>query len=201
MAQDKSREPATEGALGRNLRELVELVRRAGPQLEVPVARAARILAECLAAGGKVLACGNGGSAADAQHFVSELVGRMTRERRGLPALCLASDPSVVTSLSNDYGFARVFARQVEAMGAPGDALLAISTSGRSPNVLAALETAAGRGLRTIFLTGAGGASVSADACIPVPSDNTQRIQEIHIAVLHALCEAVEERLGLAGQG
>ncbi|MBE7558206.1 SIS domain-containing protein [bacterium] len=142
--------------------------------------------------GRQVLACGNGGSAADAQHFVAELVGRMSRDRRALPALSLASDPSNLTALSNDYGFERVFARQVEALGAPGDVLLAITTSGRSRNVLAALETARQAGLPTILLTGADPSQPAADIVIAVPSRHTQRVQEVHMAILHSLCERIE---------
>ncbi len=180
------------GPLVQALRELAELAQTCGSDLEGPTANAGQLMIESLAAGGKVLCCGNGGSAADAQHFAAELVGRMARERRALPALSLSSDPSAVTALANDYGYERVFARQVEALGAPGDVLLGITTSGRSRNVLSALETASSRGLSTVLLVGANPPQ-GADVCISIPSQSTQRVQEIHIAVLHALCQRIED--------
>ncbi len=155
-------------------------------------------IAEALAAGGKVLAFGNGGSAADAQHLAAELVGRFRRERPGLAALALSTDPSVLTALANDYGFEAVFRRQVEALGRPGDVAFAISTSGRSPNVLEALRAARARGLVTVGLTGGGGGSLRplVDYMIDVPHADTQRIQEVHAMVVHVLCQAVEEAIG-----
>jgi D-sedoheptulose 7-phosphate isomerase len=137
------------------------------------------------------LACGDGGSAAAAQHFVAEVVGRMARARRAVPGSSPSAGPCNVTALANDHGFERVFASQVEELGAPGDVLLCVATSGRAPDVLCALETARSRGLATILLVGAkppGGA----DVCISIPSQNGQRVQEIHIAVLHALCDRIE---------
>ncbi len=188
---------AAEARIHEALMELSRLAAVVAAPLAAQVAEAGRIVAACLAEGGKVLACGNGGSAADAQHFVAELVGRMSRERRALPALALSSDPSVVTALGNDYGFEHVFARQVEALGRPGDVLVAISTSGRSPNVVRAVETARRQGLRTIALLGEGGATAleSSDVCLHVPSANAQRVQELHTAALHALCDYVERRV------
>ncbi len=152
-------------------------------------------MAERLLDGGRVLAFGNGGSAADAQHFASELVGRLARERRGLAAIALTTDPSIVTAVSNDMGFAAVFARQVEAHGRPGDVALAISTSGRSPNVLEGVRAARERGLFTVGLTGNGGGPLAAvvDSLIDVPHPDTQRIQEVHAMVLHVLAQIVEE--------
>ncbi len=152
-------------------------------------------MARSLLAGGRVLAFGNGGSAADAQHFVAELVGRMRRERAGLSAIALATDPSVVTAVGNDMGFDAVFRRQVEAHGRPGDVALGISTSGRSPNVLEGLRAARERGLLTVGLTGNGGGALAGrvDHLIDVPHPDTQRIQEVHTMVLHVLCEVVEE--------
>ena len=152
-------------------------------------------MAEGLLAGGRVLAFGNGGSAADAQHFVAELVGRFQRERPGLSAIALTTDPSVVTSVGNDLGFAAVFRRQVEAHGRPGDVALGISTSGRSPNVVEALRAARELGLHTIGLTGNGGATVATlvDDLLDVPHSETQRIQEVHGMVLHVLAEVVEQ--------
>ena len=162
------------------------------------VARAARRIVERLGAGGKVLAFGNGGSAADAQHLAAEIVGRFKAERRGLPAVALTTDSSILTSVGNDLGFERVFARQVEALAVPGDVVVAISTSGASANVLAAVETARSLGIDVIALTGAGGGRLAGMAGIAIvaPADVTARIQECHVAVIHALCEAVDEAFG-----
>ncbi len=152
-------------------------------------------MADSLLAGGRVLAFGNGGSASDAQHFVAELVGRFQRERAGLSAIALTTDPSVVTAVSNDMGFAAVFRRQVEAHGRPGDVALGISTSGRSPNVVLALRAARERGLVAVGLTGNGGGELRGlvHHLIDVPHDDTQRIQEVHAMVLHLLGQVVEE--------
>jgi D-sedoheptulose 7-phosphate isomerase len=152
-------------------------------------------LASVLLAGGRLLAFGNGGSASDAQHFVAELVGRLAANRRALSAIALTTDPSVVTAVGNDLGFDAVFRRQVEAHGRPGDVALAISTSGRSPNVLEAVRAARSLGLRTIGLTGHGGGPLAplVDDLVDVPHADTQRIQEVHIMVLHFLAQAVEE--------
>jgi D-sedoheptulose 7-phosphate isomerase len=154
-----------------------------------------RRVAGCLLGGGRVLAFGNGGSAADAQHFAAELVGRLQRERRGLSAIALTTDPSAVTAIGNDMGFAAVFRRQVEAHGRPGDVALGISTSGRSPNVVEGLREARRLGLATVGLTGNGGGDLPGlvDHLIDVPHPDTQRIQEVHSMVLHVLCQVVEE--------
>ncbi len=158
---------------------------------------AAELLVTSLRAGGKVLACGNGGSAADAQHFVAELVGRFVKERRAWPALALSTDTSVLTAVANDCGFDQVFARQVEAHGRAGDVLVAISTSGGSPNVLRAVDAARSRGLATIALTGRDGGALGrlAHLHLNVPSSSTARIQEVHATFLHVLCELVERDL------
>ena len=155
-------------------------------------------IAEALRAGGKVLAFGNGGSAADAQHLAGELVGRFRRERPGLAALALTTDPSVLTALGNDFGFEAVFRRQVEALGRPGDVALGISTSGRSPNVLEALRAARANRLVTVGLTGSGGGALRGrvDYLIDVPHADTQRIQEVHAMVVHVVCQVVEEAVG-----
>jgi len=146
--------------------------------------------------GGSVLVFGNGGSAADAQHFAAELVGRYERERRGWPAIALTTDTSALTALGNDYGFDRVFARQLEALGRRGDVAIGISTSGASPNVLRALETGNERGLVTVALTGRGGdAGKIARLHVRVDEAKTARVQEVHATLLHALCELVEEDL------
>jgi phosphoheptose isomerase len=162
-----------------------------------PVVRAAAEIASAVGSGRKVLAFGNGGSASDAQHFAAELVGRFLRDRRGMAAIALTSDASVVTSIANDCGFERVFARQVEALGNAGDVALAISTSGGSPNVLAAVQAAAARGLRTIALTGRDGGSLGAAAQIHVnvAAASTARVQEVHRTLLHAICEIVERTI------
>jgi D-sedoheptulose 7-phosphate isomerase len=158
------------------------------------VAAAGEALKTAVTSGRKVLAFGNGGSAADAQHLTTELVGRFQKERVGFAAVALTADTSLLTSLSNDYGFERVFARQIEALGSAGDVAFAISTSGQSPNVLMALETARARGLRTIALTGRDGGKAGrlAEIHINVPETITARVQEVHITLIHALCEIAE---------
>jgi len=155
-------------------------------------------MARCLLSGGRVLAFGNGGSAADAQHLASELVGRFQRERPGLSALALAADPSVMTALSNDMGFEAVFRRQVEAHGRAGDVAVGISTSGCSPNVIEGLRAARQRGLLTVGLTGNGGGKLAGlvHHLLDVPHADVPRIQEVHTMVIHVLCQIVEEAAG-----
>ena len=159
-----------------------------------PVVQAASAIRASHRAGGKLLIFGNGGSAADAQHMAAELVNRLQRERAALAALALSTDTSILTSIANDYTFDRVFVRQIEALGRPGDVALGISTSGGSPSVVRALEAARSRGLKTIALTGrnGGGAAAAADIHVNVPSDSTARIQEVHRTLIHAVCELVE---------
>jgi D-sedoheptulose 7-phosphate isomerase len=158
------------------------------------IVEAAQRVATCLRDGGKVLLFGNGGSAADAQHLAAEFVGRFAMERQALAAMSLAADTSALTAIGNDYGFERVFARQVEALGRVGDVAIGISTSGNSPNVLAAVRAAANLGMRTIALTGRGGGLMgeAVELSIAVPSMNTARIQECHIAIGHLICQLVE---------
>jgi phosphoheptose isomerase len=158
------------------------------------VVKAAELMRDAVLAGKKVLLCGNGGSAADAQHIAAELVGRFVVERRPLAAIALTTDTSALTAIANDYGYDHVFARQVEALGSEGDVLVAITTSGTSKNVVAAVAAARARGMKVLGLTGAkGGAFVAAcDAGVAVPSTNTARIQELHITVGHLLCEVVD---------
>lgn len=160
-------------------------------------AAAAGASVAALRAGGKLLLCGNGGSAADAQHWAAELVSRFNYDRPGLAAIALTTDGSILTGIGNDYGNTRIFARQVEALGRAGDMLLALSTSGRSPNVLEALRAARARGMGTIGFTGEAGEAMAGlcDICIRVPSASTPRIQEGHAALGHALCAAVEAAL------
>ena len=162
------------------------------------IVRAASVIAESFRRGGKLLLCGNGGSAADCQHVAAEFVNRLSkaRERRALPALALTTDTSYLTSYANDYGFDGVYARQLEAFGTTGDVLLAISTSGSSPNVLAAVAAARARGIAVVALLGeAGRLAEAADVAIKVPSRDTQLIQQVHLAVEHLICELVERAL------
>ncbi len=170
---------------------------RAAEELPEIGAAVAAVLVEAIQGGGKILFCGNGGSAADAQHLAAELAGRLRLERRALPAVALTVNASTLTAVANDYGYEAVFARQVEALGKPGDVLIGISTSGSSPNVVAALKTAKLSGLVTVGLLGLSGGAMEefCDYSLRAPSDDTQRIQEIHIAVGHAICEIVEEDL------
>ena len=177
-----------------------KLKSEAATVLGAPIARAAILLAQALQAGGKVLACGNGGSAADAQHFAAELVNRFEAERPPLAAVALTTDSSNLTSIANDYAWEQVFAKQLRALGRRGDVLLAISTSGNSPNVIEALAAAHDIGVRVIALTGKGGGKMAAllerdDVHICVPHQNTARIQEVHLLVLHCLCDAIDFEL------
>jgi D-sedoheptulose 7-phosphate isomerase len=171
--------------------------RFADERLDVTV-RAADAVAQSLAAGGQLLAFGNGGSAADAQHLVAELVGRFERDRRPFAAVALTADSSVLTTIGNDYGFEQIFARQIVGLGRRGDIAFAISTSGRSPNVALALDAARAHGLITIALTGRDGGPIGANADIHlnVAESSTARTQEVHRTILHALCAIVEKRLG-----
>jgi D-sedoheptulose 7-phosphate isomerase len=159
-----------------------------------PMLVAVQAIVDALGAGGKLLVFGNGGSAADAQHLSAELVGRFMKERAALPAIALTVDSSILTSVANDYSFKQVFARQIEALGRPGDVALGISTSGESPNVVTALQTAKAQGLKTVALTGRDGGTVGrvADIHVNVPDQNTQRVQEVHQTLIHVLCEAIE---------
>jgi D-sedoheptulose 7-phosphate isomerase len=177
------------------LDEAAALHRRMAADGVEAIATAGRALATALAAGRQVLAFGNGGSATDAEHLVAELVGRFRRERRGLPAIALTTDAAVLTSVANDYGYEAVFARQVEALGRPGDVAIGITTSGASGNVNVALERARGLGLVTIGLTGRDGGQTArlVDVHVNVPDDDTARIQEVHRTILHIWCELIED--------
>ena len=177
-----------------------DLKYQAAEALAKPIAEAVAALMGCITAGGKVLACGNGGSASDAQHFAAEFVGRFERERPGLAAIALTTDTSILTAVGNDYDFTQVFAKQVQALGSPGDVLLALSTSGNSANVLAAVDAARARDMTVIALTGRGGGKLreklaDTDVHICVPHDRTARIQEVHILAIHCLCDAVDLQL------
>lgn len=190
---DQEQRAAIDRILGETI-DVLTTVR--GGDLE-PVARAVEAIAEAFGNGQALLVFGNGGSASDAQHFVTEFVGRYQRERRAVPALALTADSSLLTAVANDYGFERVFARQVEAFGAPGDVAFGITTSGESPSVVEALKAAAERGMVTIALTGrdGGAAGQVADIHVNVPHAVTARVQEAHIALLHVICELVEDGL------
>jgi D-sedoheptulose 7-phosphate isomerase len=168
------------------------------PQL---IADAARLIITSLGRGGKLIVFGNGGSAADAQHLSAELVGRYRQDRKAFPAIALTTDTSALTSISNDYGFDAIFSRQIEAIGKPGDVVVAISTSGNSPNVLQALATAKKLGIASIGLTGKSGGKLrsSVDVCLSVPSDSTPRIQEAHGLVIHILSGLIESALTSEG--
>jgi D-sedoheptulose 7-phosphate isomerase len=174
-------------------RRLLEAM-EADEALCAATAGAAEAVVVALRAGRKLMICGNGGSAADAQHWAGELVSRFLYDRPGLPAIALTTDSSILTAIGNDYGYARVFARQVEALGQEGDVLFALSTSGNSPNILEALEAAGARGILRVGFTGQGGGEMAAlcDLCLRVPSDSTPRIQEGHEVLGHAICAMVE---------
>lgn len=169
----------------------------ASEALAVPILEATELMVRSLLANGKILACGNGGSAADAQHFASELVSHFERERPELAALALSADMAVLSAVANDYAWDQVFAKQLRAIGQAGDVLLAISTSGNSANVLAAVEAAHERDMRVIALTGSGGGKLAGmladgDVLVCVPHDRTARIQEIHILVIHCICDGID---------
>jgi len=180
---------------GADLRLKVAL--ECGPQ----IASASALIVDCLRAGGKILFCGNGGSAADAQHLAAEFVGRFVLERRGLPAIALTTDTSILTAIGNDYGYDAIFSRQVQALGQKGDVLVGISTSGNSPNVLAAVVEAKKLGMKSIGLAGKDGGALA--GCVDVPitvrAKVTARVQECHLAIGHIFCELMEQELFLAG--
>jgi len=177
-----------------------DLKYQAAQTLSKPIAAAVQAVLACVTSGGKVLACGNGGSAADAQHFAAEFVGRFERERPELGAVALTTDTSILTAIANDYDFERVFAKQVRALGQAGDVLLALSTSGNSANVLAAIEAAHEREMTVVALTGRGGGRIGnalreTDVHVCVPHDRTARIQEVHLLTLHCICDGVDAQL------
>jgi D-sedoheptulose 7-phosphate isomerase len=186
--------------LKKHFDEGIELRRLMAETMPAGIARAGVALAEAMRAGHKALACGNGGSAADSQHFAAEMLGRFERERPGLPAIALTTDTSALTAIANDYDFDRVFSRQVEALGNAGDILLAISTSGNSKNVIAAVKAAQARNLAVIALTGRDGGAMGKmmrpqDFHLNVAHPRTMRVQEIHLLVIHCLCEVVDNVL------
>src|SRR5438876_6667151 len=180
-----------------SLREGAELRTVVARDCSVAIFEAAGLITMCLRAGGKLLLFGNGGSAADAQHLAAEFVGRFVRERAGLPAIALTTDSSILTAVGNDYGFDQIFARQVQALGRPGDVAIAISTSGNSPNIIEGVKAARKGYLKTIGLSGKDGGllAAEADVVITIASTSTARIQECHITIGHLLCELTEEAL------
>jgi D-sedoheptulose 7-phosphate isomerase len=196
---DKEETDKEGGIFSAHMLETIAVRRRVLAECEASVAAAAAEIARSLAAGGKLLLCGNGGSAADAQHIAGELVSVLSTDfpRQALAAMALTTNSSILTAIANDFGFGGVFERQVEALGLPGDVMIGITTSGNSENVGRALEAARSRGMRTIAMTGAAGGKAAAvsDVVIRVPSANVQQVQEVHISIGHILCAVVERRL------
>jgi D-sedoheptulose 7-phosphate isomerase len=183
--------------IGGHFTESAEAKLRAIEVLATPIADAIDLMVKCLLANGKILACGNGGSAADSQHFTAELLNRFERERPPLAAIALTTDTSTLTSIANDYDYEQVFSKQLSALGSPGDVLLAISTSGNSKNVLRAIRAAHERDMRVVALTGHGGGEITDtlaanDVHICVPHSRTARIQEVHLLTLHCLCDGID---------
>jgi D-sedoheptulose 7-phosphate isomerase len=177
-----------------------DLKYQSAQSLSKPIAAAVQAVLACVTSGGKVLACGNGGSAADAQHFSAEFIGRFERERPELGAIALTTDTSILTAIANDYDFDRIFSKQVRGLGQAGDVLLAMSTSGNSANILAAIEAAHEREMTVVALTGRGGGKITSvlretDVHVCVPHDRTARIQEVHLLVLHCICDGVDTQL------
>ena len=191
---------ALEAQVAAHFADSARLKQEAAKVLAQPIARAAVLMAASLEAGGKILACGNGGSAADAQHFAAELVNRFERERPPLAGLALTTDSSTITSIGNDYSYEQVFEKQLRALGRKGDVLLAISTSGNSANVVAAVRASRELGLRVVALTGNGGGRMAQvlgtdDVHVCVPHTRTMRIQEVHLLALHCICDGIDNQL------
>jgi D-sedoheptulose 7-phosphate isomerase len=183
--------------INKHFKDSAELKLRVKDSLAKPIAEGAQVFFDCVTSDGKILCCGNGGSAADAQHFAAELLNRFEKERPGLACVALTTDSSVLTSIGNDYDFNQIFSKQVRALGLPGDNLLAISTSGNSPNVVAAIHAAHERDMRVIALTGRNGGAMAmalreSDVHICVDAQSTARIQEVHLLSLHCLCDVID---------
>ena len=192
--------PMLEQRIQQQFFDSADLKYAAAEILAKPISDAVNAVVGCITGGGKVLACGNGGSASDAQHFAAEFVGRFERERPGLAAIALTTDSSILTAIGNDYDFNSIFSKQVQALGTPGDVLLAITTSGNSANVLAAVEAAHAKEMTVIALTGRGGGKLTGqlgetDVHICVPHERTARIQEVHLLTIHCICDAVDLQL------
>ena len=186
-----------ESRIARHFQDSVDTKQRVVVALTPRIAAASHAMVDCLKKGGKILSCGNGGSAGDAQHFAAELVGRFEREREPLAAIALTTDSSILTAVANDYSFDEIFSKQVRALGKPGDILFAISTSGNSKNVVAAIDAAHAKGLHVIGMTGRSGGKIAGlmqagDVLLNVDSQFTTRIQEVHLLTLHCLCDAID---------
>ena len=199
-AQSSTGPESLEARIASHFDDSARLKQESAQRLSAPIARAIGLMAASLKAGGKILACGNGGSAADAQHFAAELVNRFERERPPLAAIALTTDSSTLTSIANDYSYEQVFEKQLRALGRKGDVLLAISTSGKSVSVVAAVRAARELGVRTVALTGNGGGPMAGlltaeDVHICVPHTRTMRIQEVHLLALHCLCDGIDTLL------
>lgn len=183
-----------------HFQESADLKLKSAAALSLPISQAIELMFSALSNGNKILACGNGGSAADCQHFAAELVGRFERERFPLPAIALTTDTSILTAVGNDYSYREIFSKQVQAFGQAGDILLAISTSGNSANVLAAVEAALEREMRVVAFTGKDGGALAklltdADVHINVPHSRTARIQEVHLVAIHCICDGIDVAL------
>ncbi|MEC9218527.1 MAG: phosphoheptose isomerase [Pseudomonadota bacterium] len=186
--------------ISRHFKDSVEVKQKAADKLVDPIQQAGDKIVQCMLNNGKILSCGNGGSAADAQHFSAELVNRFEKERPGLPAFALTTDSSTLTAIANDYNYNQIFSKQITALGQPGDVLLAISTSGNSANVLEAINASHEREMIIVALTGKDGGSIARllkeqDIEIRIPSNRTARIQEVHLLVIHCLCDFIDTQL------
>lgn len=198
--QEKRHETMRNQRILGHFNESVDLKMQAAAILAQPISDAVDMMFSALSQGNKILACGNGGSAADCQHFAAELVGRFERERLPLPAIALTTDTSIITAVGNDYGFQDIFTKQVQAFGQPGDILLAVSTSGNSANVIAAVKAAKDREMDVVAMTGNGGGRIGEllsepDVHICVPHARTARIQEVHLLVVHCICDGIDAAL------
>ena len=186
--------------INKNFRDSINTKQLAAEMLAEPIIRSADIITQCFMNGGKILSCGNGSSAGDAQNFSSKMLDRFEMERSGLPAITLTADSSTITSIANSYNYNQVFSRQVTALGQPGDVLLAISTSGNSENVATAIDAAHRKDMTIIVLSGQSGGEIATllsinDVEIRAPSDSTARIQEVHLLVIHCLCDLIDQQL------
>ena len=186
--------------ISKSFQDSINTKQLSAEMLAEPISKSAQIITQCFLNGGKVLSCGNGGSAGDAQHFSSEMLNRFEMERPGLPAIALTTDSSTITSIANDYSYNQIFSKQVTALGQAGDVLLAISTSGNSENVIMAIDAAHDRDMTIIALDGKSGGEMSSllslnDIEIRVPSDSTARIQEVHLLAIHCICDLVDHQL------
>jgi len=198
---------STEARVNQLFQQSIATKQKAGEQLAPAITKAARLMIDCLLGNGKIMSCGNGGSAGDSQHFSAEMLNRFEMERPGLPAIALTTDSSTLTSIANDYAFEQIFSKQVKALGQPGDVLLAISTSGNSANVVEAIRAAHDKSTKVVALTGRNGGAMAEmlneeDVEVRVPDESTARIQEVHLLVIHCLCDLIDrELLGVNEQG